>query len=266
MTDSSIDSRTPLGQSTDPPFLITPHPSVEALATDTKCLCCLGNCQAVPDHGQDSVITCSTLLSSTSTRPPPCVPKSPGRWGQGVKSDTVRISRYSLTHQALSKRDTSGVYNTDTGWGRQGSNLRPRDYESPALTTELLPLNWVFLPVGCCPSFCPSLQFMTGTIRERSPGHFELRAYNVATDRQVTKTYKHPSKLQGVGIKEAKRRLAKLVDDVAAGKYGVKTDPEEIVTLSKLLDEWIAHGESRGRSPNTLHGYRSKRRGSRPAR
>jgi signal transduction histidine kinase len=26
-----------------------------------------------------------------------------------------------------------------TGWGRQGSNLRPRDYESPALTTELLP-------------------------------------------------------------------------------------------------------------------------------
>jgi hypothetical protein len=27
-----------------------------------------------------------------------------------------------------------------TWWGRQGSNLRPRDYESPALTTELLPL------------------------------------------------------------------------------------------------------------------------------
>ena len=27
-------------------------------------------------------------------------------------------------------------------WGRQGSNLRPRDYESPALTTELLPLVW----------------------------------------------------------------------------------------------------------------------------
>ena len=24
-------------------------------------------------------------------------------------------------------------------WGRQGSNLRPRDYESPALTTELRP-------------------------------------------------------------------------------------------------------------------------------
>ena len=25
-----------------------------------------------------------------------------------------------------------------------------------------------------------------------------------------------------------------------------------------LLDEWIADGETRGRSPNTLHGYRSK--------
>ena len=29
---------------------------------------------------------------------------------------------------------------TSRWWGRQGSNLRPRDYESPALTTELLPL------------------------------------------------------------------------------------------------------------------------------
>jgi hypothetical protein len=29
-------------------------------------------------------------------------------------------------------------------WGRQGSNLRPRDYESPALTTELLPLGWSY--------------------------------------------------------------------------------------------------------------------------
>ena len=25
-----------------------------------------------------------------------------------------------------------------------------------------------------------------------------------------------------------------------------------------LLDEWKAHGETRGGSPNTLHGYRSK--------
>ena len=25
-----------------------------------------------------------------------------------------------------------------------------------------------------------------------------------------------------------------------------------------VLDEWISHGETRGRSPNTLHGYRAK--------
>jgi hypothetical protein len=35
-------------------------------------------------------------------------------------------------------------------WGRQGSNLRPRDYESPALTTELLPLGWSMRD-GLCP-------------------------------------------------------------------------------------------------------------------
>jgi integrase len=99
---------------------------------------------------------------------------------------------------------------------------------------------------------------MTGTIRERSPGHFELRAYNAVTGKQVTKTYAHPRKVKGVGIAEAKKQLARLVSDIAEGKYGTKVDPAEKVTLSMLLDEWIAHGETRGRSPNTLHGYRSK--------
>ena len=99
---------------------------------------------------------------------------------------------------------------------------------------------------------------MTGTIRERSPGHFELRAYNAVTGKQVTKTYAHPPKVKGVGIAEAKKQLARLVSDIAEGKYGTKVDPAEKVTLSMLLDEWIAHGETRGRSPNTLHGYRSK--------
>lgn len=99
---------------------------------------------------------------------------------------------------------------------------------------------------------------MTGTIRERSPGHFELRAYNAATGKQVTKTYAHPRKEKGVGIAEAKRQLARLVSDIAEGKFEAAADPPETVTLSTLLDEWIAHGETRGRSPNTLHGYRSK--------
>jgi hypothetical protein len=93
---------------------------------------------------------------------------------------------------------------------------------------------------------------MTGTVRERSPGHFELRAYNAATGKQVTKTYAHPRKEKGVGIAEAKKQLARLVSDIARGKFGAEVDPTDIVTLSTLLDEWIAHGETRGRSPNTF--------------
>jgi len=85
-----------------------------------------------------------------------------------------------------------------------------------------------------------------------------LRAYNAATGKQVTKTYAHPRKERGVGIAEAKKRLARLVTDVADGKFGAKKEPTEVMTLSMVLDEWIAHGETRGRSPNTLHGYRSK--------
>gem|GEM_PF-3073071 len=55
-------------------------------------------------------------------------------------------------------------------WGRWGSNPRPRDYESPALTTELLPrmlLPGLFQVLrDVCPSSCPSL---CGS-RRRRPG------------------------------------------------------------------------------------------------
>ena len=99
---------------------------------------------------------------------------------------------------------------------------------------------------------------MTGTIRERSPGHFELRAYNAATGKQVTKTYVYPRNEKGVGIAEARKQLARLVTDIADGKFEAEVKPAEKPTLSAVLDEWIADGETRGRSPNTLHGYRSK--------
>jgi len=100
----------------------------------------------------------------------------------------------------------------------------------------------------------------TTGIRERSPGHFELRAYNPATGRQVTRTYVHPGGRndKGVGIREAKKAHAQLVTDIAAGMYGEKVEPDRVRTLSELLDEWIDHGVTRGRSPNTIHGYRSK--------
>ena len=56
-------------------------------------------------------------------------------------------------------------------WGRQGSNLRPRDYESPALTTELRP------PTGLifdAPDVYPTgIRAFWWRQHERS-GHFEL--------------------------------------------------------------------------------------------
>ena len=95
---------------------------------------------------------------------------------------------------------------------------------------------------------------VTGTIRERSPGHFEFRAFNAATGKQVTRTYVHPGGEPGVGIRAARAALARLVTDVANGKYG-----GEKATLGHLLDEWIRFSEeARGRSPNTIAGYRTK--------
>jgi integrase len=101
----------------------------------------------------------------------------------------------------------------------------------------------------------------TSGIRERSPGHFEVRAYNPATGKQVFRTYVHPSDRRlrpGVVPAEAKRELSVLVADIAAGKYGEKVEPDKVRTLAQLLDEWIDHGEARRRSPNTIHGYRGK--------
>lgn len=87
-----------------------------------------------------------------------------------------------------------------------------------------------------------------------------MRAYNPATGKQITRTYVHPGDRHeaGIGISGAKKALAGLVADIAAGKYGEKVEPEKVRTLSQLLDEWIEHAETRGRSPNTLPGYRSK--------
>jgi hypothetical protein len=48
---------------------------------------------------------------------------------------TIRDQQAGLVRLAgISQRVGAG----QVPWARQGSNLRPRDYESPALTTELL--------------------------------------------------------------------------------------------------------------------------------
>jgi hypothetical protein len=59
---------------------------------------------------------------------------------------------------------------------------------------------------------------MAGTIRERSQGHFGLRAFNPATKKQVTKTYRSPNERKGGGTREARKELARRVADVEKGR------------------------------------------------
>ena len=94
---------------------------------------------------------------------------------------------------------------------------------------------------------------MVGTIRERSPGHFELRVFNPATNKQVTRTYVSPRGEKGGGIRAARKELARLVTGVEKGEFGGSN-----ATFSHLLDEWIRLAGTLGRSPNTIHGYEAK--------
>ncbi len=105
-----------------------------------------------------------------------------------------------------------------------------------------------------------SRQKGTGSIRERSPGHYELRVYVPATKRQVVRTYVAPRAEKGAGIRAARAELAKLVAEVAQGKHdGNEAKAEgDGATLSYLLDQWLAQCASLGRSPTTLHGYKAK--------
>ena len=89
-------------------------------------------------------------------------------------------------------------------------------------------------------------------IRERSPGSYELRAYNAEKGRQETTTYVHSRREWGAGIRTARSRRAQLVADIAAGKYGGSKG-----TLGYLVDAYIDQRERTGASPTTIRGYRS---------
>ena len=90
-------------------------------------------------------------------------------------------------------------------------------------------------------------------IRERSPGRYQLRAFNKASGKQVSRTFVAPRLEKGAGIRAARQELAKLQTEVVEGKHGGQK-----ATLGYVLDEWLATSESVGRSPTTLHGYRAK--------
>jgi integrase len=87
-------------------------------------------------------------------------------------------------------------------------------------------------------------------MRERSPGHWELRAFvgrDALTDRprQVTRTFVG-------GERAAAKALGALVADVEAGKFAFTR-----ATVGQLLDKWLETTEAKCR-PKTAAEYRSK--------
>ena len=89
-----------------------------------------------------------------------------------------------------------------------------------------------------------------GTMRERSPGRWQLRAY-VGRDpvtgkpRQATRTFRG-------GERAAAKALAALVTEVEAGRFSRTT-----ATVSQLLDKWLEVGEWSQR-PRTHYENRRK--------
>src|SRR4051794_4510461 len=95
-----------------------------------------------------------------------------------------------------------------------------------------------------------------GTMRERSPGSWELTVSagvvpNTGRYSRVIRTVRTGSK------REAKAALRRLEVEVASGLVGIE-DP----LMAELLDRWLAHLEDLGRSPRRCTGTASTCTGS----
>jgi len=96
---------------------------------------------------------------------------------------------------------------------------------------------------------------VTGSKTEIAPGVWKLRVYvgrrANGTPIQVSKTVHAPERRPGAGSRLADRELAKLVAQASAGRPRPGKQ-----TMGDLLDMWLEHCESVGRSPTTLRKYR----------
>ena len=98
---------------------------------------------------------------------------------------------------------------------------------------------------------------MKGTKTEIAPGVWRLRVYAGrhanGTPMQLSKTVRAPGNAPkpGAGTRIADRELAKLIAKVDRGAVGSGSR-----TVGNLVDEWLRHCESIGRSPTTLKKYR----------
>ncbi len=90
---------------------------------------------------------------------------------------------------------------------------------------------------------------MKGSMREKRPGYWELRAFAGADPLTGQKRYRTRT-FRGTK-RQASSALAVLVTEVDGGVV----EPKKC-TVAELLDAWLEHIENVGRSPSTLHGYR----------
>jgi integrase len=91
---------------------------------------------------------------------------------------------------------------------------------------------------------------MPGTMRERSPGHWQLRAFAgpdpvTGKPRQVSRSFRG-------GDRAAAKALSSLVADVEAGRF-----KRTSATVGQLLDRWLDSAAQRQR-PRTAYENRSK--------
>jgi integrase len=96
---------------------------------------------------------------------------------------------------------------------------------------------------------------MKGTKREVSPGVWRLRVFvgrrPSGSPIQITKTMHLGDGKRGSGSRLADRELALMVAAAIKGTGAAGTD-----SMSELLDRWLDHCESLGRSPTTMREYR----------
>lgn len=97
-------------------------------------------------------------------------------------------------------------------------------------------------------------------IRPIGPKKWEVRVH--AGRDPITKKLRQVSRTVTGGIRDAQRVRAEMITEVNEANANRDTDAAlveaEATSFGHLLDEWLAHGKSRGRSPSTIEGYEKK--------
>src|SRR3954452_24733168 len=99
------------------------------------------------------------------------------------------------------------------------------------------------------PRICREWRRQMGTMRERTPGTWELTVA-AGVDPGTGKYRRGIRTVRTTSKREARRALASLETEVASGR--VSTDD---LTLAELLDRWLEHPTRLGRAHTTLYHY-----------